>query len=516
MKTSGYDTPFIRKVMMNGLKSYEGKVEKSRLPEGGKGYSPLHHGKRYNAAKRLDKKLLTKNNWYKGKSVLDDEDEATTNHGEIRRYGKGKGGSRGKGKGKINLEKRKPSTVMFVNWTDKGTLAEMLKFAEDRLEKITGFRIRITEEAGTPLWRQLSSSRLDDEGVCGRTDCETCRQPDERKLDCFQRSVVYESACAICHPGGIKVKPGDKMIQDGEGIYVGETSRSIYERTSEHHEKARSMDEGSFMVKHWFTSHPEEEEQPGFRFRVVGKFKDCLTRQLKEAVRMGHRPGNLNSKGEWGSCNIPRLIIEKEDYAKKKDEIEARKRKEKDEQELQDFINNKKLRDGIKKKKKQVEGMKRKLPEWMTVLDTEQGSPAKRKRGDEDDVPDGWKTEVSTEEVPDGWSGSQDMTVPAVPDGSVKNVMKDEEFGPDGQNTMAKITTDERSTTGDNRGILIRGGRKGKGQPLFNVRDIAAQFRTMASNHIVNKTPKRKTDEDWVDSPSKKCKLKLKLNFEEE
>ena len=242
----------------------------------------------------------------------------------------------------------------------------------------------------------------------------------------------------------MKVKPGDKMIQDGEGIYVGETSRSIYERTSEHHEKARSMDEGSFMVKHWFTSHPEEEEQPGFRFRVVGKFKDCLTRQLKEAVRMGHRPGNLNSKGEWGSCNIPRLIIEKEDYAKKKDEIEARKRKEKDEQELQDFINNKKLRDGIKKKK-QVEGMKRKLPEWMTVLDTEKGSPAKRKRGDEDDVPDGWKTEVSTEEVPDGWSGSQDMTVPAVPDGSVKNVSE----GQDKADTAGKLDTLGASTCGE-------------------------------------------------------------------
>ena len=105
-----------------------------------------------------------------------------------------------------------------------------------------------------------------------------------------------------------------------------------------------------------------------------------------------------------------------------------------------------------------------------------------------------------------------------------KVVMKDGECGPDGQNTMAKVTTDERSTTGDNRGILVRGGRKGKGQPLFNVRDIAAQFRTMASNAsnhtsdnlILNKTPKRKTDEDWVDSPSKKCKSKSKLKFEEE
>ena len=283
------------------------------------------------------------------------------------------------------------------------------------------------------------------------------------------------------------------MIQDGEGIYVGETSRSIYERTSEHHEKARSMDEGSFMVKHWFTSHPEEEEQPGFRFRVVGRFKDCLTRQLKEAVRMGHRPGNLNSKGEWGSCNIPRLVIEKEDYAKKKDEIEARKMKDKDEQELQDFINNKKLKDDYKKTR-QVEGMKRKLPEWMTALETEQGSPAKRKRGDGDDVSDGWKTELrADEEVPGGCSimvkvasGSQDMTVPTVPDGCMQDVSGGQgKADTAGKRDNLGASTSGGGTTltaGDNRGILVRRGRKGKGQPLFKVRDIAAQFRRMASN----------------------------------
>ena len=95
MKTSGYDTPFIRKIMLNGLKSYEGKLKKSRIPEGRKGYSPLHHGKCYNAAKRLEKKMLTKNNWYKGKLVLDDEDEDNTNP-EIIKHGRGKGKSKGK------------------------------------------------------------------------------------------------------------------------------------------------------------------------------------------------------------------------------------------------------------------------------------------------------------------------------------------------------------------------------------------------------------------------------------
>ena len=105
--------------------------------------------------------MFTKNNWYKGKSVLSDEDGDNTNP-VIIKHGRGKGKSRNVNKN--NHERRQPSTVMFVNWTYKGTLAEMLKSAEDRLDKITGFRMRITEEAGTPLWTQLSSNRLDDGG----------------------------------------------------------------------------------------------------------------------------------------------------------------------------------------------------------------------------------------------------------------------------------------------------------------------------------------------------------------
>ena len=56
------------------------------------------------------------------------------------------------------------------------------------------------------------------------------------------------------------------------------------------------------MVKHWFTSHSLLENPPPFRFKIVGKYKDCLTRQLKEAVILGGRP---NSKGEFGVTQYP-------------------------------------------------------------------------------------------------------------------------------------------------------------------------------------------------------------------
>ena len=105
-------------------------------------------------------------------------------------------------------------------------------------------------------------------------------------------------------------KDEDKeMLQNGYGAYTGETIRSVYERTKEHLRDAVNLERESHMTKHWFLDHPNEVKRPRFKFRVVGQYRDCLTRQVKEAVRLSNRPGNLNSKGEFGGCYIPRLTI---------------------------------------------------------------------------------------------------------------------------------------------------------------------------------------------------------------
>ena len=60
----------------------------------------------------------------------------------------------------------------------------------------------------------------------------------------------------------------------------------------------------------------------------------------------------------------------------------------------------------------------------------------------------------------------------------------------------------------------MRGGKKGKGQSLFTVQNIADHFKVMASAanvHNQNITPKRKHENvDFVDSPTtKRRKLKF-------
>ena len=58
------------------------------------------------------------------------------------------------------------------------------------------------------------------------------------------------------------------------------------------------------MVKHGLTTHPTKDSAPPFMFKIVGKFKDYLTRQLKEAVILGNKANSLNRKGEFSSCSI--------------------------------------------------------------------------------------------------------------------------------------------------------------------------------------------------------------------
>ena len=55
---------------------------------------------------------------------------------------------------------------------------------------------------------------------------------------------MYESFCTICHPGGKKDDPEDKMVTTVVGVYTGETSRSLKERAGEHVEAARKLDRG--------------------------------------------------------------------------------------------------------------------------------------------------------------------------------------------------------------------------------------------------------------------------------
>ena len=212
-------------------------------------------------------------------------------------------------KNKPKKGQKEPPTigVMFVDQTMGGVLAKRLQEVEDRLAGVTGYRIRMVESAGTQLRRMLPNTNPWAGEDCGRPQCYTCKQGGEKREDCKKRNILYESSCSLCNPEQ-EDKKKKSSLNNAKGVYVGESARSIYERAQEHWADRVSQKEDSHMVKHWLSDHADLPEPPPFRIKVVSSFKDSMTRQISESVRIDLRGGGvLNSKTEYSRCRLPRL-----------------------------------------------------------------------------------------------------------------------------------------------------------------------------------------------------------------
>ena len=100
---------------------------------------------------------------------------------------------------------------------------------------------------------------------------------EEKTWKTVRRNVLYESVCMECNK---------EKLSDISGVDVGETARSIFERSKEHWSYRLSEKEDSHMIKHWQIDHPDLPEPPKFKFKVGASFQDALTRQVSEAVRI--------------------------------------------------------------------------------------------------------------------------------------------------------------------------------------------------------------------------------------
>ena len=248
------------------------------------------------------------------------------------------------------------TSVMFIPSSRAGLLTKMMREREQELSKITRFKVRMQESGGIQLAR-LFSTDLAKGGHCKRDDCHPCEGSDKRS-NCKQSSILYESRCKLCNPN----LPSSSLGEQTEriGIYYGETSRTLYERSKEHVNDADSFTQGSHIVKHWMTSHADDQDKPDFIFRVLSSYKDCLSRQVAEAIRI-HYTGDvlLNSKNEYNANHLSRVVVEENVFQRKKRE-----------------------------RQEEVEEMEEKK-RWEVFKANHKHQP-KRRREDES-VPEGWK-----------------------------------------------------------------------------------------------------------------------------
>ena len=132
---------------------------------------------------------------------------------------------------------------------------------------------------------------------------------------------MYENVCGECNKGAWESRELKIVSLDVPSIYVGETSRSLQERTVEHWSDYRTGSNKSHMLKHQAMEHGGAP--PQFVMRVVSTHKTALSRQIAEAVRIRRRGGAgaiLNSRAEYNRCHIPRLQMEEEEQEGSKEQ----------------------------------------------------------------------------------------------------------------------------------------------------------------------------------------------------
>ena len=97
-------------------------------------------------------------------------------------------------------------------------------------------------------------------------------------VKCSLKGAVYRAFCVKCQV----LITGEKGYLEGCDIptYIGETSRPVRERISEHVRNLRNWNRESVMIKHWMQAHGTDVNCPEFKFNIIGSFSDPLKRQL--------------------------------------------------------------------------------------------------------------------------------------------------------------------------------------------------------------------------------------------
>ena len=132
--------------------------------------------------------------------------------------------------------------------------------------------------------------------------------------------------CVICNPSD----KSSHQEHSREGIYLGESSRSLYEHSKENLRDAESFDPGSHIVKHWMNEHPNMKDCLEFSFSILSRFRDSLSRQVAEAINIQYTKDQLlNSKTEYMANCLTRICIKEnrfEEEKREKDRMKSRKR----------------------------------------------------------------------------------------------------------------------------------------------------------------------------------------------
>ena len=108
----------------------------------------------------------------------------------------------------------------------------------------------------------------------------------------------------------------------------------------EHVRDADMFSNKSHIIKHWMLSHKDLDQRPPFAFKVITQYKDCLSRQIGEAIKIQRTTDNiLNSKCEYLSNCLTRLTVLEDDWERRRREKDEEIAENEEKAELERFRN---------------------------------------------------------------------------------------------------------------------------------------------------------------------------------
>jgi hypothetical protein len=247
----------------------------------------------------------------------------------------------------VPVDKNKTKAVLFVPHTVGSTLAKRLREAEENLLQSTGYKLKIVERSGTKLEDLLHRSDPFKGQDCTRQNCMLCLTKNHTgkntTQECSKRNLVYQIYCITCKERDIeKIKDagGEDKKRTQEQIknvrlhkYIGETSRSCFERSQEHKNDMHQLKPSSHMLRHALDQHDGEQlTRIKFGMEVVKYTRTSFERQILESVIIQQNISHniLNSKSEYNRCSLPRLStrLGDKEYKKYEQEQELARMKE--------------------------------------------------------------------------------------------------------------------------------------------------------------------------------------------
>ena len=217
----------------------------------------------------------------------------------------------------------KIKAVMFVPITKHSELATRLRDNEEKMEQLTGYRLKILERGGTKLVDILHKANPWAGEDCKRMGCLLCNtnrmEGKKNGQDCKKRNCVYETTCITCRDRQDKdveermSGQGAKKVEEEKRkarryIYIGETNRSVYERGLDHVNDIAACKTSSHMLRHLLDVHEEEEEtwkEVKFGMRIVKNTRSAFERQILESVMIQKSRDRhlLNNKAEYNKAD---------------------------------------------------------------------------------------------------------------------------------------------------------------------------------------------------------------------